>query len=357
VRKTVEGYQPQIAGELKVEGRITGKLSDPTIEGNLNASSISLHDELLGSLTGRLLFSPTEVRLEDWLLTATNNGTVKLNYEAPRDQIATEGRLDATLERISVDTLFAAAGLSRGQKLISGELSGEAHLTSLPASPQGVVNIKLLNGTIGGQTAELATANLIIDGQTVRLDRTEIRLPQGLVVANGSLDLKSNSFQLQGKAESVDLGALVISLGVENPQIRGTADATLQASGNIKEIEQLLVELSADGKDVTINGKAAGQLTITARTNQNGRIDLDLLTGIVGKPQSLHASIEMRKPGRPIEIETEMTEFDLAPLTSIFAPELASSIVAVIAGRLQIAGPTVNERGEVTLEPHSKARR
>jgi outer membrane protein assembly complex protein YaeT len=350
VKKALEDYEPQITGDLKFEGRVTGALKNPTIEGDLNAGSIALHDELVGSLRGHLLFSPAEVRFENGLLTATNNGTLKFNYSAPRDKIATEGRLDATLDRMLVDTLIVAAGLPSGQKLISGELSGEAHLTSLPESPQGTVTASLVNGLIAGQTAELATANLVLDGQTARLDRAEVRLPQGHLVTNGSLDLKNNTFQLQGSADSVDLSGLVNSLEVENPRVTGTAGATFQASGNTKDLDQLKVELTAQGKDVTINGRAAGQLNLTARTTQNGRIDVDLITGITGQPLPLSASIELRSPGRPIEVETNLTDFDLGPVIAAFASNLDSSIAGVVNGRLHIAGPIVNERGEATLD-------
>jgi len=349
VKKALEGYQPQIAGELKVDGSVTGPIKNPTIAGDLNAASISLHNELIGSLTGHLLFSPAEVRFEKGLITTTNKGTLKFSYAAPRDKLATEGRLDAALDRIAVDTLIAAAGLQSKEKLISGELSGEAHLTALPGSPQGTVTINLVDGVIAGQTAELAKADLVLDGQTARIDRAEVRLSQGHLVADGNYDLKSNVFQLQGEADSIDLGVLLTSLEVKNPIVTGTAAATLQASGNTNDLDQLKVELTANGKDVTINGRQAGKLTLTARTSQNGRIDLDLITGIVGKAQPLRASIELRGPGRPIEVETNLTDFDLSPLISIFAPDLASSISGAVGGRLRIAGPTVNERGEATL--------
>jgi outer membrane protein assembly complex protein YaeT len=350
VRKALEEYEPQIAGEFRFEGRVTGMLKDPTVEGDLHAASVSLHDEFLGSLTGHLLFSPSEVSVDNGLLTATNNGTIKFSYAAPRDKLATDGRLDATLDRISVATLIAAAGLPSGQTLISGEISGEAHLTALPGSPQGTITINLVDGVIAGQTAELATAKLVFDGLTARLDRAEIRLPQTHLVTNGSLDLQSNIFQLQGKADNVDLGVILDSLGIVNPRITGTADITLQASGNTKAIEQLKLELTANGKDVTINEQDAGELTLTARTSQNGHIDVELVTGIAGKPQTVRASIELQRPGRPLEVATDLIDFDLGPLITAFAPESLSSLAGMIGGRLHIAGPTVNERGEVTLD-------
>src|SRR6266498_2618750 len=309
VRKSVEAFEPQILGDFKFEGRLQGPLKDPTLEGDLNASNVLLHDETLGVISGHLLFSPTEVKFENGALVAAQGGSAKFTYSAPRDARAAEGRLDATVERISGDTVIAAAGLPIGQKFFSGDISGEAHLTGLPGAPKGTATINLINGTIGGQTAELAAASLVFDGNTMRLHRAEVRLPQG----------------------------------------RLTADGDMQASGNAKDIEQLNLQSAAQGQNVTINGRQAGQLSLTARTGQNGRLDVDLITGIAGKPQSAHGSIELRKPGRPVEVSADLTDMDLAPLLAVFAPNLSSSVVGNIGGKLRGAGPTVNDKGEATI--------
>jgi outer membrane protein insertion porin family len=350
VRQALEKYEPQISGDLKFEGRITGRITDPAIEGDLNLASITFFDEPVGSLTGHVLVSPSEIKFENGVLTALNGGTAKFTYAAPRDEVATEGRLDATIDRIPIETLIAAAGLPGGQQFITGELSGEAHLTKLPGSPEGQVTINLVNGTIGQQAAQLATASVVFEGNAVQLDRAEIRLPQGSLVASGSHDLKSNAFRLQGTAESIDLAGIASSFELVNPRVNGTLDATFQASGNTQDIEQLQLEITAQGQNVTINGRAAGELRLTARTGQTGRVDVDLTTGIAGKPQPLRASIELRRPGRPVEIESDLTELDLGPVIAAFAPNLADSVVGTVNGRLRIAGPTVNENNEATLD-------
>src|SRR6185369_13856622 len=105
----------------------------------------------------------------------------------------------------------------------------------------------------------------------------------------------------------------------------------------------------AQGQNVTINGRQAGQLSLKAQTSQNGRLDVDLITGIMGKPQPAHGSIELRKPGRPIELSADLTGLDLGPMLAVFAPNLSSSIVGNIDGKLRLAGPTVNDKGEATI--------
>src|SRR5262245_33564393 len=349
IRKSVEAFEPQILGDLKFEGRMQGPFKDPTFEGDLNASNVLIHDEPLGAISGHLSFSPSEVKLENGALAAPNGGSAKFSYSAPRDALAREGRLDATVERISADTLIGAAGLPPGQQFFSGNISGEAHLTGLPDAPKGTATINLIDGVIGGQTAELAAASLVFDGSRARLSRAEARLPQGRLTADGDMDLKSYVFQVKGRVKNLDLAALVNASETANLAATGTVNADIQASGNAKDVEQLNLELTAQGENVTINGRQAGQLSLTARTSQNGRVDVDLITGIAGKPQPAHASIELRKPGRPIEVSADLTSLDLGPLLAAFAPDLSSSVAGNIGGKLRLAGPTVNDKGEATI--------
>src|SRR5262249_12244578 len=276
VRKSVEAFEPQILGDLKFEGRLLGSLKDPTLEGDLNASNVLLHDELLGAISGHLSFSPTEVKFENGALAAAQGGSAKFTYLAPRDARAAEGRLDATVERISGDTVIAAAGLPIGQKFFSGDISGEAYLTGLPGAPKGTASINLINGVIGGQTAELAAASLVFDGNSMRLNRAEVRLPQGRLTAAGDRAIKRYRFLAKGRGQDTDFARPANAAEAANLAVTGTVNADIQASGNAKDIEQLNLQGAAQGQNVTINGRQAGQLSLTARTGQNGRLDVDL---------------------------------------------------------------------------------
>ena len=349
VKEAIDEYKPRLAGEFRFEGRVTGSLSDPAIEGDLNASNLGAHDQTIGSLTGHLRFTPQEVAFENGVLTATDGGTARFSYSAPRAEVATSGRLDATIDQINIETVTAAAGMSSQQKIISGNLTGEAHLTGMPGSPTGTATINLVNGTIEGQAADTATASLVFDGQNARLDRAELRFAQGQLTANGQYNLKSGDFQLQGRADNVDLNQLATSQNLTT-NITGIANATFQASGNKNDLGELKLEAKAQGQSVTINDRTAGELSLTAHTNPGGRVDVDLVTGIVGKPQSLHASIELRQPGRPVTVESTLTDLDLSPLVSAFAPGSASSIAGIVNGRLKIIGPVENEKGEMTWD-------
>ncbi|HKV38604.1 MAG TPA: AsmA-like C-terminal region-containing protein, partial [Blastocatellia bacterium] len=344
----VKDYKPQIGGEFRFQGRVTGKLKDPAVEGDLTASSIGINDQALGSLSGHVVFSPTEVGFQNGVLAVTEGGSAKFSYMAPRATAATDGRLDATIDRINIAKLIASAGVSTQQTIVAGEVTGEAHLTGLPGTPTGSAVVNLVNATVLDEPAQTATASLTFDGKAARLDRVDLKLTQGQMSAAGTLDLKSNVFQVQGRADNVDLGRLAESFKLTNPQITGMASATFQATGNTKDLGDLNVQASAQGQNVMVSGQAAGELSLTAKTNSNGRVDAELTTGIAGKPQLLRGSIELRGAGRPIDVQADFVDLNLEPLLLAFAPDVAPSLAGSLSGKLHVTGPIVNEKDEVT---------
>ncbi|MGH9935766.1 MAG: translocation/assembly module TamB domain-containing protein, partial [Blastocatellia bacterium] len=350
LERLLKTYEPHLFGDFSFTGTLAGQIENPTIAGDAVASSFGLRDEILGSVRGRVLVSPAEFRFERGSLTTDDGGSLTINYAAPRDATATQGRLDLTFERINIDRLLGAFGLGARQKFVTGAISGEAHLTGLPAAPQGDVNLNLVDGVIAGQAAESATAVIKFDGQTARIERVEAKLPQGRFVASGSVNLQTNEYQFQGQAEQLALERIAEAFELSAARIAGVADATFQVSGDFDSPKDFKIELTAQGRQVTVNGREAGPVTLTARTTPDGRVEVDLTTEIAGRQQPINASIELRQPGRPVEIRADLANFDLAPVISIFAPELARSINGQVTGALRVSGPTVNAQGEATVE-------
>jgi len=346
-------FRPRTGGGLKFEGSITGALDNPTIEGDLNLARVSVREHGLGALSGHFVLSPAEIRFENGLLTEADGGQARFTYTRPRATAtagrAGEGRLDAVFERIDLIAVLAAIGLAAEGDSIAGQVSGEAHLTGLPESLQGRFSATLIEGVVAGQPVETASANIVFSGQIARLENAELRLPRGRFLVSGSFDLKSNDFQVQGRAENLELGQLVKASGAAVPSVTGIANVAFQASGRRKKIGDLNVDLTALSQDVVIGGREAGELRLAARTTPGGRLDLDLVTGIAGKPQQIRATIDLRWPAMPVEVESDLENFEIAPLLAVFAPRLASSVSGTVSGRLRASGPLVDDQGDVTL--------
>jgi outer membrane protein assembly complex protein YaeT len=350
VAQALAPYEPRLAGDLRFEGRLSGPLRDPSIEGDVSAGSVGAYGTALGSLVGHVRVSPAEIAFENGTLTATNGGTAKFAYAAPRAEGATSGRFDATIDRLDVGTVAAVGGVSPDQQAVTGQLSGEVHVTGLPAAPQGTAALELVDGTIAGQPTEVATARVLFDGKSARIERAEVRTAQGQFVASGGLDFENGEYQLDGNAEDVDLSRLAAAFGVTATRVTGIVDATVKVSGDLDDSTKLDVQATAQGQDVTVNGQNASPLTLTARTNASGRLDVEFVTGVTGSPQTVRATVELSQLGRPALIESDFADVALGPLLTALAPDLAPSVAGTVSGRLRVAGPIEDESGETTLD-------
>jgi outer membrane protein insertion porin family len=346
-------YEPHLFGDFSFTGTLAGRLDNPTIAGDLQASSFGLRDEILGAVRGRVLVSPSEFRFEHGSLTTDTatgtGGSAKFNYVAPRDAAASTGKFDITFERVNLDSLLGSLGIPTQQKLVTGEVSGEARLTGLPAAPQGAINLNLVNGVIAGQRAESATAVIRFDAQTARIERVEARFPQGHFTASGVINLETNEYQFQGETRQLGLQRIAEAFELGATRLGGVADATFQVSGDFDDPGVFRIEMTAQARQVTIDGRASGPVTLTARTAADGRIDVEMTTEVAGRRQPITASIEWRRPGRPITITADLMDFDIAPFLSVYAPDIAQSVSVRVTGTLRVAGPTVGAQGEATL--------
>lgn len=355
----IREYEPLLTGELSFTGRLTGKLDAPVMQGDLNASSVGLRDALLGALTGRLYLAPNEFRFQNGLLTATNGGTLRFELATPLQSettaaAANTGSLTATLDRLELEAILGALGAPAALDFVSGEVSGEVQLSGLPKNMSGGGRLNLVNGLIVKQPAELVQADFRLAGQRVLLDKLEARLMQSSLVANGQLDLEQKNFQFSGNAQQVALARLAEAADFAQLNLVGAVDANFNLSGSTDKVDDLKVELTAQGQNITVNGRNTGDLRLTARTSPGGRIDAELLTGVFtstgGKPELVRASLELRKEGRPVMIESDLVDLDLGAVLNAFAPQVAASLSGKLNGQLRIAGPTVNERGEATAD-------
>lgn len=369
-RPYIEQYEPQLIGAFKFEGRVTGPIEKAVVEGDVNAETVGLRDAILGSFTGHVFISPAEARVEKGLITASNTngsgGSVKFDLASPLDKNANTGRFDATLDRMSLETILAASDSPSANQFITGDITGEVHLTGLPASFNGAATVNLVDGRIADREAQLAAASLKFEGRTISLEQLEVQTPQQHLTASGSMNLEDYSFRAAGKADRISLGNLAEAFELKDTRVEGEAGADFQISGKIitgkqpdLDWESLKVELAAQGKGVKINGRDAGELRLTAQTSPGGRIDAELITGVLGangkaesrrKPDLIKASVEMRAPGRPITIDSNLANVEIAPLVDAFIPELNSTVTGAVTGSLRIEGPTADENDEPTFD-------
>ena len=67
--------------------------------------------------------------------------------------------------------------------------------------------------------------------------------------------------------------------------------------------------------------------------------------------------MELRAPGRPIKLESNLANVDIAPLVDAFAPELNQTLKGAVTGSLRIEGQSLDEKGSPTFDRLRGARR
>ncbi len=381
-RPYIVEYEPQLIGNFSFNGTIRGRTvengpgeesavtRDISIEGDIDAETAGLRDALLGSLKGRLFVSNERIRVSGGQVLSPGGGSLKFDLDTPFDPKSTAGWIDAVIDRIELDTLLAASGAPDAGKVVTGEIAGEVHLSGLPGEFHGTSNVRLVNGTIAGRPAELASADVRFEGKTATLNELIVRISESSLNVSGSMNLEDYAFRVSGRAAAVALNEIVREMtqeGEEPPvRVEGTADADFSVSGRVIpgkqpdiDRENLRITLTARGRNLFINGRDAGKTALTISTTNGGRVEFsvtsDLLLAVkppdeAAHPEIVRGWIELRSPGIPLNLDAELVNQELTPLLELLAPDAKEIVTGKVNGRLRMEGPTQGPDGAATLD-------
>ena len=345
-----------LAGKLSFNGNVRGNLNDPSVDGQAAIDSLVVNGQDLGSLSASLNLSPTDFRVTDGKLTERDGGGVQFALSAPRvgeNNIS----IDATLERANASALAVVLPASGkdGKRFINPEdiqsdVSGNINVKGLPGAMSGVAELRFGAGRIKTEPFESILARATFNGSTVNLENLDARLQAGRVSANGTYDTGTQAFNLTAEATDIQLLRLGAFAGdiTRLPLVTGTANLNARASGTLGEPSTYQLNFDGEGRDVTINGRPAGTLTLVGRT-ENQKLDVRFTTGILGQPQVVAAQVDLSKESLPTTIETTFNATDLTPLFAALMPQSNVKVTGRATGSLRAAGNLADEDGYPTL--------
>ena len=350
----LEAYGIELGGRLAFNGTVRGQLDNPSIEGRASIDQFKMQGRELGSLSTALNVTPEVINLTDGRLTEPDGGGAQFTLYAPRTG-TNNIELKATLDRANAGNLLAvlpqgkqSVGLSPGDFV--GDLSGTINVTGLPDAANGVADLRVGPGSIKGEPFESMSAHATFSGSLITLDNLEARLNAGVINASGTIDRKSEAFSIQGRATNVQLERLESLAGNFGtlPRLTGTANLNISARGDkFTDFSTYEVNIDGEGRNVTVNGRDAGTLTLVGRT-QNRIFDLRLTTGLLGQPQVVAAQVNLGDPKLHTTVETNLSSVDLTQLFSILLPQSNVRVTGRATGTLRAVGDlrTENEEGE-----------
>lgn len=351
VETQMETYGIELAGQLAFNGTLRGKLSDPDIDGRVSLSTLMINGNDLGALAASLRMTAAELQIADGRLTEKDGGGMQFTLTAPRpgdDNIT----LNATLDRVSAGNLLASLPLSKSTRAqfadTQSDVSGEIKISGIPDAMSGSAELRFGPGRLAGEPLESVIARATFAGSKVTIESVDARLTAGHIVASGTFDTTNKAFDVQGRAEGVQLSrlfAITNQPGIST--VSGTADFNAHVSGNFSESNFSAYQISFDGegKGVVINGRAAGTLALVGRT-ENKQLSITLTTGLLGAtPQVVAAQVNLNSERLTANVETTLNDADLTGLLNMLLPQATVKLSGVATGNLKASGDLLDEDG------------
>jgi hypothetical protein len=351
-----------VAGNLRFNGNVTGDLDAPIVNGRFELQSLTVRGRDLGALSADIASSATETRIDNGRLSEPDGGGVAFKALIPR---AGENNIefDATLENVNAGNLVAALATDEkgGPSALANNLSGmgpasgKVSVKGYPGAMQGNADLRVASGRIGTTPYDEAVARATFSGSSVNLDTFNVKLGDGSITATGGIDLALGlggghalpvatvkDFRVEGK--NVDLNLFTSLFGGGSlPALSGKADFNALLTGNLAEPTSIRADINAQGRDVTINGQPAGQLTLVGKMTGDQKFVAELTTGLFGKPQVVRATLDLAGDNMPVTAETTLTGADLTPLFAALLNNPNVQVTGRATGTIRATGTLLPE--------------
>ncbi|HEU4435469.1 MAG TPA: translocation/assembly module TamB domain-containing protein [Pyrinomonadaceae bacterium] len=351
VERELETWDVGLAGQLAFNGNIRGRLESPDVTGRFSLGSLLVKGIDLGSLAASIVMNSKEIRIPDGRLTERDGGGMQFSLVTLRNE-ENKTSIDATLDRMNARALLALSPKSNEQLAsgTEGDLSGEVKIAGIPNAMSGSADLRLGTGKLGGEPLQGMTARATFNGTNVNIENVDIRLVAGHIVASGTINTETEQFNLQGKAENVQLARLAaFSSRPGMPVVTGVANFTGKVSGvGVQNFSSYQVTLDGEARDVTINGRAAGNVALVGRT-ENQRLSVSLTSSLLGAPQLVTAEVNLADEFLASKIDTTFTNADLTNLFQIALPGAAVRMSGRATGTISASGNLVDDDNNFSL--------
>lgn len=344
-----DDYGIGLAGRLDANAILRGSILNPLISGRGALESLSIENNELGGFSAQIEKTPNLLRITNGRLNEIDGGGAIFSALVPLDpQIKNGVEIEARLDQLNVGNIIASlpgvtSDLRERLQSAQGNLSGEIKVTGLPAAANGSLNLMAGPGRFGTENYEQIIARATFDGASLKLNTFQVLFEAGKIVASGTLELDPNNyspgnFEITAKGDALQLSHLRAISSIDAlPEFGGRGQFTITATGKYADSTTYQLNIDGSGRDVTMNGRSIGELTLVGRT-ENRIFNLNLTTGIFGAPQVVNASVDFNNPRLPATLQATFKSADLTPLIKAFAPSIEYQVRGHMSGTIKAGG-------------------
>jgi translocation and assembly module TamB len=350
-------YGIDLGGRLAFNGTLNGALKDPMVSGHAELGSLIVNGRNLGSLAANISSTAAETRVTEGRLVQANGGGAQFALVVPRTG-DNNVSIDVTLDRMNAGNLIAAIPINKETRERIGDTqadaSGNLKISGMPNAMSGVADLRFGPGRLAGEPLQNLTARAAFTGSLVNLEKLDANFNAGHIIASGKYDTATKAFDFQANGDRVQLDRLEAFANRPGlPKLAGTAVIkTVTAKGIFTDVSTYQISFEGESRDVTIDGRPAGTLSLIGRT-ENKQLNITFTTtGFLGQqPQLVTARVDLSNEKLPAIVESTISGADLTQIFKILLPETEVAVSGRATGTLKLSGNlmTENEQGEESL--------
>ncbi|MFN0119358.1 MAG: translocation/assembly module TamB domain-containing protein [Blastocatellia bacterium] len=358
-----------LTDRLGFNGKVTGTLANPRVDGRFSLGGLTVNDEYLGSLSGNVLYEAQSVSIREGALVTPEGGRAdfSLGYPLNAENAAT---LSVKLGKFPLSTLVRQQFATVKAE---GTISGEATLEGLPGAIRGRAAFSGADVTFNGRKIDELISRVSFSsapagstgGNRVDVENIRLRASGGVIEAAGGAAIGfgapdaagKRNFQVRDyrvtlKGERLDLGDIAATINEGNtgqdnpgmiPPIAGLARLQLEASGaefslagaRGRIFDQLTASLTSE--ELRYREETLGHVNLTA-TGRDSRATLNLQAELFGQSYTGAGDIDFGNPDFPVNATVNLRETSLARVLDLLAGEGAIRAGGVTSGALKING-------------------
>jgi translocation and assembly module TamB len=327
-------------GDLDFRGDLSGRLSNPDLDGTVAVTSISLRGKLLGSFRTSFTINPDTLSLKDGILRELDGGQLSFSALIPRYG---ENNIDVSARLSDVDfgslLVVIPYDFPPAIRSIAANTSGRLDVTGLPGAMIGSADITAREVVFGLATFDRVETTARFSDSTIDFQKMTVGFGQNSLEAPGSYDILSTDFNFNLTGKQIPLGALYAFIPPNSPinEISGTADLEGRFKGRADDPSTFDVDFQGKLTAVTLNKALLGDATLSGQTTANG---LDIATMPIdgGAFPSVTGRIVLNEEGLPFSTRLVFNKSPLEPIFNLFPLPGEDGIKGTISGTIELQG-------------------
>lgn len=335
---------------LRFQGRVTGSVDDPQVNGQFSIDSLTVRNEEIGQVVGGLFFCRQSARIDNGILRQAGGGRADFTVEYP---FVAENSAWVKAQLTGV----AAGPFVRlfSDLPLVGNVTGKVDLTGLPETMRGTADLTVAAAEYDGRPIEEARGRLRFDGTRITAEELRVGLGQGVIAGAGWYDTRTSGYRLDLRGEVVEIADLVDADGKLPFVLSGRAEVEIAAEseafrrereGENRVFDRISAKITS--RDLKYNGEALGsaQFTFTGRDSQS---QFELKADLLGQSYTGAGTIDFRPFDAPVRAQVNLGDVALGPVFDLVT-EQRFSTAGTVAGEVRITGNLFGENDPVRLE-------